>query len=290
MGISIINLTLLAAGWLCVLFALVMFVKGAQYNEVFESLSENEFPLHEIYGIGMAMLALVKYKFKSKKDKEMRNQLSVLYGEKYSEYYLRVLHSQACVYGLLAAIASFALYGIGNEPIMLLVGAAVGFVLVDSSFSNVKKKITKRTDAIMSEFSEVLSQLALLTNAGMILKEAWAEVANSGEGEIYEEMRNSLDDMNNGVSEMEAIRRFGNKCMLPEAKKFSATVVQGMEKGNKELSAMITAQSDEMWMIKQQLAKRAGEKADSQLMAPLFIMFGGILVMIIVPVFSNLGV
>mgnify|MGYP003299996078 CR=1 FL=1 len=53
-----------------------------------------------------------------------------------------------------------------------------------------------------------VSKLALLTNAGMILREAWQEVAQGGEGTIYKEMRLAVDEMNNGVADIDAIYNF----------------------------------------------------------------------------------
>ena len=39
---------------------------------------------------------------------------------------------------------------------------------------------------MISEFSDVVSKLALLVNSGMILREAWERTAFSKEGIIYE--------------------------------------------------------------------------------------------------------
>ena len=124
----------------------------------------------------------------------------------------------------------------------------------------------------------------------MILREAWEVTANAGEGIFYEEMQTAVAEMKNGVSEMEAIRRFGIRCMMPEIKKFSATVIQGIQKGNSELSSMLQAQSAEVWNLRKQNVRRQGEKAASKLMIPIFMMFFGILIMVIIPIFSNIGV
>jgi len=142
----------------------------------------------------------------------------------------------------------------------------------------------------LSDFSEIVSKLALLINAGMIMREAWNEVAYGREGIIYEEMRMACIDMENGVSEMEAIRRFGVRCIIPEIKKFAATIIQGIEKGNRELAVMLRVQSDEVWGMKQQRVRRQGAKANTKLMIPMFIMFIGVLIMIVIPIFTNLGV
>ena len=48
-------------------------------------------------------------------------------------------------------------------------------------------------------------------------------------------------------------------------------------------------QSAEIWNLKRQLVKREGEKASSKLLIPKFLMFMGILIMVIVPIFTNIG-
>ena len=95
--------------------------------------------------------------------------------------------------------------------------------------------------------------------------------------------------MNNGQSEIDAIYGFGNRCIIPEIKKFTSTIIQGLTKGNRELVAMLQEQSKEVWQMKKQLVRREGEKAASKLLIPICIMFLGILIMILVPIFTNLG-
>ena len=152
------------------------------------------------------------------------------------------------------------------------------------------KKIESRSSQLIGDFSEVVSKLALLTNAGMILREAWELTSKVGEGVFYQEMRIAVMEMENGISEAEAIRRFGIRCMMPEIKKFSATLIQGIQKGNSELSSMLQNQSAEIWNLRKQNVRRQGEKAASKLMIPIFMMFIGIIIMVVVPIFSNLGV
>lgn len=83
---------------------------------------------------------------------------------------------------------------------------------------------------MLTDFSNVVSKLALLTNAGLIMKEAWEQVAYNGDTVIYKEMQTSVEEMKNGYSEMDAIYRFGSRCMIPEIKKFTSTIVQGIQK------------------------------------------------------------
>ena len=96
-------------------------------------------------------------------------------------------------------------------------------------------------------------------------------------------------EMNNGLSEIDAISSFAARSMLPEIRKFSSTIIQGLIKGNSELAMMLQEQSSDVWELKQQMARREGEKASAKLLIPMMIMFMGVLLMIIVPIFSNLG-
>lgn len=206
------------------------------------------------------------------------------------EYYLRLTYARAVTYGMLLFLLAFVLYGFSGEIGALLIMFLFSGVSVYYVMTLAPKQIEKRSEQLLSDFSEVVSKLALLTNAGMILREAWTVTADAGEGIFYQEMKHAVSEMENGISDVEAIRRFGLRCMMPEIKKFSATVIQGIQKGNSELSSMLQDQSAEVWALRKQQVRRQGEKAASKLMIPIFIMFIGILIMVIIPIFSNLGV
>ena len=257
---------------------------------MFSVLDDKEFPLKQLYGMGYVVLEQVKYEYKSKSDRKMRQELEILYGEKYSDYYLRVVHSQQVSFAFTIFVISFALYGISSEIAAMIVG--FGFAgLAYYYFGTVTaKKILLRSDELLHDFSEVVSKLALLTNAGMILREAWQEIAFEGEGVIYDEMQIAVEEMNNGVAEVDAIYNFGTRCIIPEIKKFTSTIIQGITKGNSELTIMMQEQSKEVWQLKKQIVRREGEKAASKLLIPISIMFVGILIMILIPIFTNLGV
>lgn len=288
--LSIQDIVIMSLG--CVFFVawLVIFAQSKKYDDVFLSLEEKEYPLKELYGMGYFIMDKISYDFKGKFDRQLRADLSILYEEKYVEFYIRVIYSQSITLAMLVFLFSFILYGLSGEILILLIMIMMSGLSVYYFMTLSQKKIRQRSELLLGDFSEIVSKLALLINAGMILREAWYEIAYAGEGVIYDEMKHSCKEMENGVSEVEAIRRFGVRCVIPEIKKFSSTLIQGIEKGNKELSIMLRVQSDEVWSDKQQRVKRAGAQANTKLMIPMFIMFIGILVMIVVPIFTNLGI
>ena len=215
--------------------------------------------------------------------------LKMLHLEKFADYYIRVVYAQKITMALSVAVLAFVFYGLANDInalVVLLMFACLAYYYFGTT---TEKKILKRSEEMLNDFSEAISKLALLTNAGMILREAWEEVAYTGSSSLYVEMQKAVDEMNNGASDIDALFRFGVRCIIPEIKKFTSTLVQGLVKGNSELIFMLKEQSKEVWAAKKTNVRRQGEKAASKLLIPICIMFVGILIMIIVPIFSNIG-
>ena len=287
--LSLFDLIIYGVGLVILAAWLFFFVKGLKYAELFAPLEENDYPFKEIYFLGYAVVETFGYQYKSKQDRKTRKELSILYGDKYAEYFLRVVYAQKITIGFTLLALAVPVYGFANDimaSLVVLLFAGVGYYYFGTLST---ERIKKRSEQMLSDFSNVVSKLALLTNAGMIMHEAWEEVAFTDDSEIYKEMQIAVNQMNNGVSEADALFNFGSRCVVPEIKKFTSTIVQGISKGNSELVAMLQEQSKEVWGLKKQNVRRQGEKAASKLMVPLMIMFVGILIMVVVPIFANLG-
>lgn len=290
LGLTIVDFIMAILGILSLIAWLYVYTRSLKYASLFEPLNEEEFRLKELYCMGYAVLEMMHYQYKSKKDRKLRTQLDVLYGEKYADYYLRVVHSQQITFAMIIVVVAFIYYGLSRELVATVVMLAMAGVAYYYFGVLTERKILARSDELLHDFSEVVSKLALLTNAGMILREAWEEVAYADDSVIYKEMQKSIEEMNNGVADVDAIYNFGSRCMLPEIKKFTSTIIQGITKGNNELSMMLQQQSKEVWSLKKQIVRRDAEKAADKLLLPLCVMFIGIIIMIIVPIFSNIGV
>lgn len=288
--LSIRDVVIMSTGVVFFILWLILFFKSAKHVKLFSGLNEKEYPLCQIYCTGYELMEVLGYKYKRKIDRSLRSDLSVLYEEKYVEYYLRLAYAQSTSLAILVFLFSFVLYGLSQEILILLIGFMLSGLCIYYYITLSRTKINKRSVELLDDFSEAASKLALLTNAGMVIREAWNEVAYAKEGMLYKEMQIACEEMENGISESESIRRFGVRCIIPEIKKLSSTIIQGMEKGNRELAIMLESQSNEIWEMKQQRIKRAGAKANTKLMIPMFVMFAGILIMIVVPIFTNLGV
>ncbi len=287
---DMLSIGIMTAGTLIGLIFVLLLWTGKKYDDWIVPLDSKEFPLREMYGAGFVLADILKFNYTSKAERKRRQQIALIYGEKHSEYYLRVNVAERFTLAAVVLGLAFVLYGLTSELAMLLVLTMFAFLAYYYVSTLPGATLQKKSEAILNEFAEVVSKLALLVNAGMILREAWEKVANTGEGALYKEMRRAIDQMNNGISEIDAYTEFGTRCTSAEIKKFTSTIVQGMVKGNRELVEMIKQQSREIWDAKRYHVKQQGEKAATKLMIPMMIMFGGILVMIVIPIFANLGV
>ena len=290
MFISVHSLVIMGIGTLVTIFFLVMLITSGKYDMYLETLDSKEYPFFQLYGVGFRINDLIGMDFSRKSERKRRQHLALLKGDQLAEYYLRVNAAERTTFASLCIVASFILYGISQEIMILVILIGFGALAYYYVSTIPEETVKKRTGAILDEFADVVSKLALLVNAGMILKEAWEMIAYSGEGELYDEMRLVCENINNGMSEIDAYTEFGTRCTAPEIKKFTSTIIQGVVKGNKELVEMIKMQSREMWNSKQHRVRQQGEKAASKLLIPTCIMFVGVLIMIIVPIFANLGV
>ena len=288
--LSLFDIVVFTVGAVFLGIWLIFFFTGLKYAQLFDGLDEKDYPFKEIYFLGYAIMEAIHYQYKSKHDRKLRKELGVLYGDKYAEYYIRVIYAQKVTLSFTLLLLAAPLYGFANDifaSLVVMMFAGLAFYYFGTL---TETKIMKRSEELLLDFSNVVSKLALLTNAGMILREAWEEVAYTGETTLYKEMQTTVNEMKNGVSEIDAMFNFGSRCIIPEIKKFTSTIVQGMVKGNSDLIIMLQEQSKEVWALKKQNVRRQGEKASSKLMIPMMLMFVGILIMVIVPVFANMGV
>lgn len=268
---------------------IVFFLKDTnEFTPLIKPLSNKEFPLKELYLIGFSVLKTINYNFDSSNNKKKLLDISNVYGERFANYYFRVVKAQKITFSLSVLMIFSYISLFAANSILLIIGLFLAIIVFFYLDLQVKDKIEKKEEELLRDFPDVLSKLTLLINAGMIMTEAWTKVSTTGNGRMYHEMTITIEEINNGVSEMTALINFGIRCGVTEIKKFTAILVQNLSKGNRELVDYLKQQSKESWETKKHIVRRQGEKASSKLMLPIGVMFIGILIMIAVPIFGNM--
>lgn len=288
----VLNAVFLALSLFTGLSFVFLLLTSGEFEEYIAPLDSKKFMFPEIYGVGFKLLKIFKFEYKTRGVNQLRENVSVLYGERYADYYMRVFYAQkiSICYLIFAVGCALCSLASGTDRLVLFALVAVVCGVLFFYFTKLPAdSIKKRSEQFMNEFPNAVSTIALLVNSGMILREAWREVSLSNDSELYMEMRKVNEEMENGISEIDALYSFAARCVTPEIKKFTSFIVQGLEKGSKDLSDALRMQTDELWELKKQNTLKRGELASSKLMIPLMIMFIGILVMVMGPIMTNLG-
>lgn len=275
---------------LAVIWLILLFCGSRKYAMMIDPLSLKKDPLKMLYPVGFMILDMIRYRYDTFQDKKRIGQARIVYGERFGEYYYRVNMAEKATYVATCVMISPILGPlVGNNLFSLFGLVAAGFMYyyVDTKITDI---IKVRDNDLSRDFADMVSKLALLINAGMITREAWEEVARTGEGTVYEEMRNALVDMRNGTPEPEAYMNFATRCGTPFVKKFASMLCQNLRKSNKELVSFLKAETALSWETKKHYVKRKGEEASNKMMIPLGMILVGVFVMILVPVLSNMGI
>lgn len=275
--------TILTAGW----FALTVRY-GNSFTEIIETIDEEIYQVPELFFIGFGLMELFHFNMRSNWARKRIREFAETNGKKYAEYYFYVTVGAEITYGYTLLVLLWLFAAISQTMFLALLGAVLAVLVVFYEEEQVNNKISDRRDELLADFPQVLSKLTLLVNSGMVMRDAWAKVAATGERAIYQEMKITMQEFHNGVSELEAYRNFADRCAIKEIRRFSSTMIQNLQKGNAEIAFFLREMADEMWEEKKHLAKRKGEAANAKLMIPTALIFVGILIMIMVPAFGGM--
>lgn len=281
--VLLITATVLTAVWI-----LLAVKYEADYEEIVNSIDPEKYRYPELFCIGFAIMNFLKLDTKRKGARKRIKEISEIYGKKYAEYYYYIINGAKWTYGFTVLVFFSVLSALSGSAEAMLLGVLLAGLLMWYMEELMNDRLEERREELLSTMPQMLSKLTLLVNSGMIAREAWNKVAYGSEGVLYEEMRLTVKEMQNGVSELDAYKNFADRCSLKEIRRFASTMVQNLSKGNAELVYFLKEMSDEMWEEKKHLVKRKGEAANSKLLMPTVMIFVGILIMIIVPAFMNM--
>lgn len=281
-----LKLGLMAAATVLGLLYLLLTATAGKYRQLVDAdTSKAAF----LAGAGFRALELVRFDYESRAARKKAQTYSVVFGEQFGDYYFRITLAKQVSAVWLVLVFALLVAVLAEEPIVLLVGAVLALACGYYLGKSVKERSEARAESIERDYPELLSKLALLVNAGLITRKAWEKIAFMGKGELYREMRVSIEEMRNGVSEQEAYLSFARRCNNDNVTRFISTLIQNLNKGDDELAAYLSQYAGEAWNLRKQTALQKGQQASSKLLIPIVMIFLGIMLMIVVPVFQGIG-
>ncbi len=287
-GVSLMQIFMLIIGSVLTVMWITIYIKyNKEFDNLIKPIGKNEFFMSDIFFIGFGVMRLINYNLKSSRAKKATKKIAEIKGSLYADYYYYIITGGKFTYIVTLLPISFFVGALTNDTLIFLMAVITIGALVYYLDFEIDSAISKKRDRLLNDFPKVLSKLALLLNAGVTLRAAWNNVSNSGEGNLYEEMKLTSDEISNGVTEVKAYRDFAERCNVKEIRKFASTLIQNIQKGNREITNLIKGMANDSWQQKKYNVKIRGELASSKLMLPVGIMLVAIMIMIIVPIFSS---
>ena len=180
--------------------------------------------------------------------------------------------------------------------VLLVMAVLIGVLLLALEKQNLETARKERKQQMISDYPEIINKLTLLLGAGMIVRRAWKKMVDDYEEQkerwgirhAYEEMKQTMYEMESGISEAESYERFGRRCNIQEYMKLGALLSQNLRKGTKGLSQILKIEAIQAFEERKARAKRLGEEAGTKLLLPMFLMLSVVLIIVIVPAFLSI--
>ena len=142
--------------------------------------------------------------------------------------------------------------------LLALIGLAALMGLYDKTLEN---KISKRKEEMMIDFTEIVSKLCLLYEAGLSVLKAWERIVEDYERKgkkrfAYQEMKLVLEKIKSGESERAAYSEFGKRCGLHSYIKLATLLEQNIALGSKGLKASLKTEAEEALEDRKRLARK----------------------------------
>ncbi|MDF2534659.1 MAG: secretion protein [Bacillales bacterium] len=271
-----------------IIWSFLYFKYEKKFRSFTKEINSEEYVFPQLYFIGFGCIDLLNFDFNTSTQRALYHDLLEIKGEKTAQFHQYVVVGGQFTYIFTLIPIGLFLGSFTNEVLISILGLITGIGLAYYLQYEIKIKIKTRRNSLNSSFAEVLSKITLLMNAGQVLRDAWVKVANSNENILYLEMRTTGEEMRNGLSDQEAISNFAKRCATKEIRKFSSIVIQNLHKGSADLTNSLKLLTMENWELKRHEVKRKSELAGQKLLIPIGIMFAGILLMIMVPIFTNM--
>lgn len=267
----------------------VIWFKGCRYSFLLDSLDYRKHPFKDLYPFGLEVLDIIHYKYSSLYDRKMERYIKIIYGEQYAEYYRRIGMAQKISLSVPVCILFLVISAMVNDWLLFIFSFAAAGGSAYYFDRVIYDVISKRSESISKDIPEVLTELTLLVNAGMVLRDAWRKTAKSGDGVLYVEMLRTAEHVDNGVTEFDAYREFAERCGDQYLDKIISAMVQNLTKGNRELVEFLRRTASECWSQRKQSVLKKGEEASTKLLLPIGLMFLGVLLMIMLPIMGNIA-
>lgn len=157
-----------------------------------------------------------------------------------------------------------------------------------------QEELAKRSEQLLMDYPSLIMKFTLLVQAGMTARRAFQKIASDylkrkprNPRYAYEAIVKACYEMDSGVAELEAYRRFGQRCGQMKYKTFSTLLIQNLQKGSRRMVEMLEQEAMEAWDERKRKARVLGEAAATKLLVPMILMMAVVMAVIMIPAFLS---
>lgn len=181
-----------------------------------------------------------------------------------------------------------------NELAIFLLGLLAAAVIAFGLDRQLEGKVKKRKEQMMIDFSEIVSKLSLMYEAGSSILKAWekivAEREEKGGGRFaYQEMKLALEKIRSGERERDAYAEFGKRCGLHSYMKLGNILEQNLSKGTKGMKLLLKQEVEDAFEERKRIARKKGEEAGTKMLLPMVLMMVVVIVIVTVPALMSIN-
>jgi len=177
---------------------------------------------------------------------------------------------------------------VGNVPMLVTlcgpIGAAIPYLAVSGEAQRRMKQIGRG-------LPYVIDLMALAMSAGLDFPGAVKQVTDKSsdpEDALVEEMTRILQELQLGRTRRQALQDFARRAPIESVMEFVTALVQAEERGN-PVAEVLTIQAGVSRMRRTVYAEEAAAKAGVAMVAPLFLLFACIMLLVVGPMILKLA-
>jgi tight adherence protein C len=176
-----------------------------------------------------------------------------------------------------------ALLGAGRPGLGMVVTVLAGATGWMVPTALLRRRATRRSEAIRRALPDALDLLAISVEAGVSLEGAMARSAEELGGPLGDELRLVLRELQLGSSRREALQALRDRVDVRELSTFVLGLLQADALGM-SIAALVRTQATEMRSLRRRLAREQAARAPVKILFPLvFFIFPALLVVILGP-------
>src|SRR5262245_17986367 len=189
------------------------------------------------------------------------------------------------IFAIIGLVGGLAVGSVLPLPGFLEVGAAVLFAVFGYTIPSaaISARASKRQKEIRKALSDTMDLLTISVEAGLGFDSALAQVVKNVPGPLSQEIARTLQEMQIGVSRIDALRHLSDRTEVPELDGFVLSMIQA-DKYGVGVAAVLRAQSTELRQKRRQRAEETAQKVPLKLLFPtIFMILPALFIVILGP-------